>query len=67
MSQPIKELIKDSEKTIAFLGDKWWSQTASEEGDKISKNMLTYGENVINAHMLEVFSIWSRNGAPSRT
>ena len=29
-----------SEKTIAILGDRWWPQTAKQEGDKISKKRL---------------------------
>ena len=29
-----------SEKTIAILGDKWWSPTAKQKGDKISKKSL---------------------------
>ena len=28
-----------SEKTIAILGDKWWSQAAKQEGNKISKTI----------------------------
>ena len=44
-----------SEKTIAILGDRWWAQTAKQEGDKISKtfqsNVL---KNVMSAQMLEV-------------
>ena len=30
-----------SEKTIAILGDRWWPQTAKQEGDKISKRFST--------------------------
>ena len=30
------------EKTIAVLGDKWWPQTAKEEGNKISKPCYQY-------------------------
>ena len=29
--------LESSEKTIAILGDRWWPQTAKQEGDKISK------------------------------
>ena len=29
-----------SEKTIAILGDRWWPQTAKQQGDKISKKFL---------------------------
>ena len=28
-----------SEKTIAILGDRWWPQTAKQEGDKIRENV----------------------------
>ena len=29
-----------SEKTIAILGDRWWPQTAKQDGDRISKEFL---------------------------
>ena len=29
-------ILDDSEKTIATLGDRWWSQTAKREGKKVS-------------------------------
>ena len=29
-----------SGKTIAVLGDRWWPQTAKQEGDKTSKKFL---------------------------
>ena len=32
--------LDSSEKTIAILGDKWWSPTAKQKGDKISKKSL---------------------------
>ena len=32
--------LDSSEKTIAILGDRWWPQTAKQEGDTISKNFL---------------------------
>ena len=32
--------LDSSEKTIATLGDRWWPQTAKQEGDKISKIFL---------------------------
>ena len=34
-------IINSSEKTIAILGDRWWPQTAKQEGDKISKKFIT--------------------------
>ena len=33
-------LVIDTEKTIAILGDRWWPQTAKQQGDKISKKFL---------------------------
>ena len=32
--------LDSSEKTIAILGDRWWPQTAKQEGGKISKQFL---------------------------
>ena len=32
--------LESSEKTTAILGDRWWAQTAEEEGDRISKHFL---------------------------
>ena len=29
--------LRISEKTIAILGDKWWPQTAQQDGDGLSK------------------------------
>ena len=29
--------LESSEKTIATLGDRWWRQTAKQDGDRISK------------------------------
>ena len=43
--------LDSSEKTIAILGDRWWPQTAKQEGHKMSKKFLR--------------NIWTtRNGAP---
>ena len=33
-------LIDRSEKTKPILGDRWWAQTARQEGDKISKTFI---------------------------
>ena len=48
--------LDSSEKTIAILGDRWWPQTAKQQGDNISKKFLRkiYGKNVMSARMLEV-------------
>ena len=32
--------LKSSEKTIAVLEDRWWPQTAKQDGDRISKQFL---------------------------
>ena len=32
--------VESSEKTIAVLRDKWWPQTAKEDGYRISKQFL---------------------------
>ena len=32
--------LDNSEKMIAIPGDRWWPQTAKQEGDNISKNFL---------------------------
>ena len=31
--------LHSSEKTIAILGDRWWPQTAKQQGEKISKKL----------------------------
>ena len=38
--------VESSEKTIAILGDRWWPQTARQEGDRISKQCfhVMYGK-----------------------
>ena len=32
--------LEGSEKTIAILGDRWWPQTAKQDGDRVSKSFL---------------------------
>ena len=32
--------LENSEKTIAILGDRWWPQTAKQDGDRISTQFL---------------------------
>ena len=32
--------LESGEKTIAILGDRWWQQTARQDGDTISKQFL---------------------------
>ena len=63
--------LESSEKAIAIVGDRWWSETAKQEGDRIIKQFI----------LREVLNIWkqrserpniggvsirSRNGAPSQ-
>ena len=47
---------ESSEKTMAILGDRWWPQTAKQDGDMISKQFLCSVWKVIimSAQMLEV-------------
>ena len=58
-----------SEKTIAILGDRWWPQTAKQEGDKTNRTFLCkyMGKKKTNKrpHVGGV-SIRSRSGAPVR-
>ena len=57
-------------KTIAIIGDKWWPQTAKQEGDKISKKFVynTWKNRTSNdrSNVRGVF-IRSRNGVLPRT
>ena len=40
---------------MAILGDRWWPQTAKQEGDKISKQFYVIcGKSIMSAQMLEV-------------
>ena len=32
--------LEGSEKTISILGDRWWPQTAEQNGDRINKPFL---------------------------
>ena len=46
-----------SKKTIAILRDRWWPQTAKQDGNRISKRFLCsidYGRSVLSGQMLEV-------------
>ena len=59
--------LESSEKTMAILGDRWWPQTAKQDGDKISKQFLCSIWKKRNERPnIEGVSIRSRNGAPSR-
>ena len=61
--------LESSEKTIAILGDRWWPQTAKQDGDRISKQFLCYYSMRMKRNerpnVAGVF-IKSRNSAPSR-
>ena len=47
--------LEGSEKTIAILGEKWWPQTAKQDGDRINIFYVIYGRSVMSIPMLEVF------------
>ena len=34
--------LESREKTIATLGDRWWPQTAEQDGDRITRQFLSY-------------------------
>ena len=34
------DTLDSSDETIAVLGDRWWPQTAKQQGDKISKLVI---------------------------
>ena len=59
--------LEGSEKTIAILGDRWWPQTAKQDGDRISKQFLCSMWKKSNWHPnVGGVSNRSRNDAPSR-
>ena len=61
------DALDNREKTIAILGDRCWSQTAKQDGDKIGKRFLCNIWKKRNERLnVEGVSIRSRNGAPSR-
>ena len=56
--------LKSSEKTIAIVGDRWWPQTAKQDGDRISKQFLCNIWKKRNERPnVGGVSIWSRNGS----
>ena len=59
--------LESSEKTIAILGDRWWPQTAKQEGERISKQFIcdTWTKRTERPNVGGV-SITSMNGAQSR-
>ena len=55
------------EKTIAILGDRWWPQTAKQDGDKVCSRFLCSEWKKRNEYLVVGgISDRSRNGAPSR-
>ena len=60
--------LESSEKTIAIiLGDRWWPQTAKQDGDRISTQFLgNISKNRNERPAVGGVSLRSRNGAPSR-
>ena len=60
------DALDSREKMIAILGDRWWPQTARQDGDKICKMFLCNIWKKRNERLnVEGASIKSRNGAPS--
>ena len=60
-------ILESSENTIAILGDRWWPQTAKQEGDVISKQFLcSIGNKRTERPNVGGVSIRSWIGAPSR-
>ena len=47
--------LESSENTIVVLEDRWWSQTAKQDGDRLCKNFhVVCGKSAMSAQMLEV-------------
>ena len=49
--------LERSEKPIAILGDRWWPQSAKQDGDRISKHFVyvKYGRSVMSAVFFSQF------------
>ena len=59
--------LESSEKMIAILGDRWWSQMAKQDGDRISTQFLcNISKNRHERPNVGGVSTRSRNGAPFR-
>ena len=59
--------LESSEKTIAILGDRWWPQTAKQDGDRMSIQFLCNPCEKRNERLKAGdVSMKSRNGAPPR-
>ena len=60
-------VLNGSEKTIAILGDRWWPQTAKQEGDRIGKKYICNKWKKCNERPnVGGVPIRSGSGAPSR-
>ena len=61
------DALDSREKTIAILGDRWWPQTAKQDGDKICRKFLCNVWKKRNEYLaVGGVSVRRRNGAPSR-
>ena len=61
------DALDNREKTIAILGDRWWLQTAKQDGDKIHKRFLCNVWKKRNERPnVGGVSVRSGNGAQSR-
>ena len=59
--------LKSTPPPIAIVGDRWWPQTAKQDGDRISKQFLCSIWKKRNGRLsIGGVSIKSRDGAPSR-
>ena len=59
--------LESAEKMMAILGDRWWPQTAKQDGDRISKQFsCNTRKNRNERPNVGGVSIRCRNGAPSR-
>ena len=59
--------LESSEKTIAILGDRWWPQTAKQDGEGMNKHFLCIIWKKRNKRPnVGSVLIRSRNGAPSQ-
>ena len=60
------DALDSREKTIAILGNRWWPQTAKQDGDKICRRFLRSVWKKRNEHLAVGGVSVSRNGAPSQ-
>ena len=61
------DALDSREKTIATLGNRWWPQTAKQDGDKICRRFLYSVRKKRNEYLaVGGVSMRSRNDTPSR-